>query len=294
LTCVTGFVLTQQNAILIIVSNKISCPKTMDAKQSGRFDINWSRAILSRTAAREIFAVKSNLGLESANQVSIRLAAKYRISPKAIRDIWKGRSWLDATFDLWNEVDRPPRRIVGRPKGKKDSKPRIKGQTRAEQEAHGTFSQYAASTSRPQSMAACDHFDDCSFTTQSNAKVESWPPTESCSSGKKCPWSMVSSEDRVACLLPSFGSLMQGIGLVSAIHDPANHNPSAHPAASQPPSLPVRFPKESRPFPTPSMVGSTGVHNCLPALVTSHLLSSRSALAASAVPVGLCTGLSST
>ena len=52
------------------------------------------------------------------------LADRYQISPKAVRDIWTGRSWLGATYDLWNDNDRPSRRSVGRPKGKRDSKPR--------------------------------------------------------------------------------------------------------------------------------------------------------------------------
>jgi hypothetical protein len=165
--------------------------------QTVRFDSNRSKVILSRTEAREIFIVKSRIGFESANQASIRLAAKYRISPKAIRDIWKGRSWLDATFDLWIEDDRPPRRVVGRPKGKKDSKPRVKGQVCAVQESHWNTVQRSAS--------------------------ESWHPTAFFRTGERNPWSIDTSEDRAACLLPRFGSLMRSIALVSAIHHPYAH-----------------------------------------------------------------------
>ena len=60
----------------------------------------------------------------SLHSGSIILAKKYRVSSKAIRDIWNGRSWLEATFDLWDAQERPARKQLGRPKGRKDSKPR--------------------------------------------------------------------------------------------------------------------------------------------------------------------------
>ena len=82
------------------------------------------RAILTPSRAREIFGLKFAHGGASQHSASTSLAAKYQVSSKTIRDIWNGRSWLEATFDLWEEDRRPPRRILGRPKGKKDSKPR--------------------------------------------------------------------------------------------------------------------------------------------------------------------------
>jgi hypothetical protein len=85
------------------------------------------RIVLTNQQAREIFQLKSGHGFASLHAASIRLASKYGVSSKAIRDIWKGRSWLEATFDLWNVEDRPAKRIIGRPKGKKDSKPRLRG-----------------------------------------------------------------------------------------------------------------------------------------------------------------------
>ena len=117
------------------------------AMKEAKIDSNRSRVVLSREVAREIFIVRSNLGLESAQQASIRLAARYRVSSKAIRDIWKGRSWLDATFDLWSEEGRPCRRVIGRPKGKKDSRPHAKGQARGGQVAQGNVSQGQTSQS---------------------------------------------------------------------------------------------------------------------------------------------------
>jgi hypothetical protein len=85
------------------------------------------RIVLTNQQARDIFQLKSGHGFASLHSASIRLASKYGVSSKAIRDIWKGRSWLEATFDLWNVEDRPAKRIIGRPKGKKDSKPRLRG-----------------------------------------------------------------------------------------------------------------------------------------------------------------------
>ena len=204
----------------------------MDTLQSAKFDSIRSRVVLSRAAAREIFIVKSNLGLESANHASTRLAVQYCISSKAIRDIWKGRSWLDATFDLWSEEARPPRRVVGRPKGKKDSKPRVKGQARGGQDSHRNDRQYAVCSSRSAAIETFGQFDECRYTQQSDGNDESRLQVEfhastvsdSChppipfSFGEQIPWSMSSREN--ACLLPSFGSFMQGMGLVPAMRDP--------------------------------------------------------------------------
>ena len=85
------------------------------------------RIVLTSQTAREIFELKNTHHYASLHSASLRLASKYGVSSKAIRDIWKGRSWLEATYDLWNVEDRPARRIIGRPKGKKDSKPRMRG-----------------------------------------------------------------------------------------------------------------------------------------------------------------------
>jgi hypothetical protein len=90
---------------------------------------NRVRVVLTSEQARDIFRLKGDHGCSSLHSVSIRLASQYNVSSKAIRDIWKGRSWLDSTYDLWDSVDRPPRKTIGRPKGKKDSKPRSRGST---------------------------------------------------------------------------------------------------------------------------------------------------------------------
>jgi hypothetical protein len=277
-------------SLLYANSNKLS-QKTLDPLQEKKLDSNRSRVVLSRAAARDVFIARSNLGLESAHRASIRLAAKYHISSKAIRDIWKGRSWLDATFDLWNEEDRPARRVIGRPKGKKDSKPRAKGQAREEQEAHGNILPHAASDSRPISMAAFGYFDECRFQEapqfNTSSESDSCYPSLPFSLRKQTPRSMDSIEDRAECLLPSFRSLIQDMGLAPAIP-----NPFAHQAASAPPSL--RFTKDCGSFPTPSMFGGAGSNGSLLALMACHLLCSRRALAVSRAPFGFGAGLSFT
>ena len=87
-------------------------------------DSTRARIVLTSQQARDVFNLKNKHGFPSANAACIFLAAKYHVSSKAIRDIWAGRSWLSATFEMWDENERPARRIIGRPKGKKDSKPR--------------------------------------------------------------------------------------------------------------------------------------------------------------------------
>jgi hypothetical protein len=82
------------------------------------------RAVLNRQQARDIFLLKHYHSFGNSHAASTVLAKTYRISSKAIRDIWCGRSWLDATFDMWDGDDRPVRKTLGRPKGRKDTKPR--------------------------------------------------------------------------------------------------------------------------------------------------------------------------
>ena len=100
----------------------ISFPDERKPALSGR-----PRIVLTSKIAREIFQLKATHDFGSLHSASLRLASKYGVSSKAIRDIWNGRSWLEATYDLWNVEERPARRVMGRPKGKKDSKPRTRG-----------------------------------------------------------------------------------------------------------------------------------------------------------------------
>ena len=94
--------------------------------------------VLSEQQAREIFQLKNTHGFASLHAASIFLANTHKVSPKAIRDIWKGRSWLEATFDLWDSSDRPARKVLGRPKGRKDTKPRQLKSIKAAQYSNST------------------------------------------------------------------------------------------------------------------------------------------------------------
>ena len=73
----------------------------------------------------DIFRIKASLGNISIHSASALIAVQYGVSSKAIRDIWTGRSWLNVTYDLWTGDDRPERKTLGRPKGRKDSRPRL-------------------------------------------------------------------------------------------------------------------------------------------------------------------------
>mmetsp|Transcript_26465 Transcript_26465/g.69563 ORF Transcript_26465/g.69563 Transcript_26465/m.69563 type:complete len:272 (-) Transcript_26465:73-888(-) len=84
-------------------------------------DCSSKRCVLTKQDAIEIFQLKDE---DCSHAASVIIAAKYNVSPKAIRDIWTGRSWLKATENLWNKQDLPKHNPVGRPKGKKDSRPR--------------------------------------------------------------------------------------------------------------------------------------------------------------------------
>jgi hypothetical protein len=82
------------------------------------------RAVLTPQLAREIFRLRHIKCGPKSHSVSTALASEYQVSSKAIRDIWCGRCWLEATSDLWGDIDRPQAKTKGRPKGSKDRKPR--------------------------------------------------------------------------------------------------------------------------------------------------------------------------
>ena len=66
---------------------------------------------------QKIFKIKG--GLMSATQ----LGKLYEVSEKTIRDIWTGRTWVRETWRLDTSRSIPVKKI-GRPKGRKDNKPR--------------------------------------------------------------------------------------------------------------------------------------------------------------------------
>jgi hypothetical protein len=77
------------------------------------------RAILTSEQVIAIFRLKFDI-----KPCASAVARVYGISEKAIRDIWKGRTWFEETSRF--EPTRPARTVgpPGRPKGRKDSAPR--------------------------------------------------------------------------------------------------------------------------------------------------------------------------
>ena len=100
---------------------------------------NGTRMVLTQQQAQDIFRLRESHGFQSLHAASVSLAKEYKVSPKAIRDIWKGRSWLDATFDLWGTEERPTRKVLGRPKGRKDSRPRQTKASKYAKRENGPF-----------------------------------------------------------------------------------------------------------------------------------------------------------
>ncbi len=84
------------------------------------------RNVLTKTQAIEIFMLRNGKTVDTTvclkNASSV--AKRYGVSPKAVRDIWIGRTWYRETFFLEPQrADAGERltRRIGRPKGKKDS-----------------------------------------------------------------------------------------------------------------------------------------------------------------------------
>ena len=58
------------------------------------------RKILTKHDAIEIYRMKHEHGFPTEHAASCFLAEKYKVSSKAIRDIWSGRTWRDKTLVL--------------------------------------------------------------------------------------------------------------------------------------------------------------------------------------------------
>ena len=76
-----------------------------------------ARARLTKAQAVSIFQSKS------PPPSAARIAVSYGVSEKAIRDIWKRRTWARETMHL-DPPQALQQKAVGRPKGSRDSKPR--------------------------------------------------------------------------------------------------------------------------------------------------------------------------
>ena len=85
------------------------------------------RAILDRDKAEAIFKIKkeNENGLSGHKKLnSIEVARKFGVGEKTVRDIWRGRTWIQETQHL--DPSRPVRAagLPGRPLGRKDTAPR--------------------------------------------------------------------------------------------------------------------------------------------------------------------------
>ena len=78
-----------------------------------------TRAKLSENQVLEIFQLKKGMSTHTAAQV----ARQFEVSEKTVRDIWTGRTWSSETWPLDTTRVLEHKRI-GRPKGRRDSKPR--------------------------------------------------------------------------------------------------------------------------------------------------------------------------
>eukprot|EP00960_Hanusia_phi_P071683 767603-Hanusia_phi.AAC.9 len=94
------------------------------------------KAALSFEEAREIYSKRPHGKSDSDTLLSsTMLSNQYKISPKAIRDIWNKRTWIKATQSMWTReeleifMEKAKKRQAkkpGRPVGAKDTKPRKK------------------------------------------------------------------------------------------------------------------------------------------------------------------------
>ena len=71
------------------------------------------RQQLTQEDAVEIFAMRpKNNGKKNSKRGSMLkckvIGPEFGVSPKTIRDIWRGRTWTEATKNLWTSEDTPP------------------------------------------------------------------------------------------------------------------------------------------------------------------------------------------
>jgi hypothetical protein len=91
------------------------------------------RARLSEAQVITIFQAKTTAS------AAVKVAAVYGVCEKAIRDIWKGRTWARVTWHL--DTSRPLQlKQTGRPKGCRDRKPRKKRADSREEQLTSTGS----------------------------------------------------------------------------------------------------------------------------------------------------------
>jgi hypothetical protein len=111
------------NSVSLVLGNRGNSSRTTlrDSRPNGK-------PILTKEQARVIFGFKHEQMSEQRKRAR-ELGLIYGVNSKTIRDIWLGRTWYRETYHL--DQDHPPMmsrllRKAGRPKGVKDSKPRVK------------------------------------------------------------------------------------------------------------------------------------------------------------------------
>ena len=90
--------------------------------------ITKARAVLQKPEVIEIFLLRPLASELNETPCSELVGKRYGVSPKTIRDIWVGRTWYRTTHHLDpTRIDSTERlaRHPGRPKGSKDSRPRV-------------------------------------------------------------------------------------------------------------------------------------------------------------------------
>ena len=91
------------------------------------------RAILTEQQAVQIFKIKEQESPLSSPSIPLPSATcvgrEYGVSERTVRDIWKGRTWCQATSSPKSKHQTTSDKRPGRPKGSRDSKPRKKKST---------------------------------------------------------------------------------------------------------------------------------------------------------------------
>ena len=91
---------------------RVECPEHQAQINEKKFKPSSSkRQQLTDAEAVEIFKLrpkpKMGKGLRRGSMLLCKtLAPKYGVSPKTIRDIWRGRTWLHATESLWTDEEK--------------------------------------------------------------------------------------------------------------------------------------------------------------------------------------------
>ena len=141
-----------------------------------------ARAKLSSAQAIQIFQIRRTLPTEPAAKV----ANVFGVNEKTVRDIWKGRTWIKETWHL--DTSRlVVQKNIGRPKGARDSKPRMPKTEVQTKESVLSYPYTEIQSSRNEWLEVierCTNFDSSSvhFSSQENQQdvacfLPSWIPT---------------------------------------------------------------------------------------------------------------------